>query len=262
MEENGTLETLQDDTIQSAESTNETAEKNVDDATSQAENAGTEQSDGAQNADNNDLADFLEVKFNKEHRSLNRDEAVKYAQMGLNYERFEPLIAKLDYLAAVSGVTRAEYLERQLQANEDAVRQDLIDRFGNDEETIEQMMEFTKQKNQKAYDDLIAKMQADEKSAEESEESRIAGEFAELCEEFPELRDKGFKGLPNEVKKAAFSGEKLFNAYLQHLHRESKNTNAAKAQMQNAANKSAGSMEGQGGNETVGDIFLKGLLGK
>ena len=259
MEDLEMMGTLEEETTPISEGTSETEEVENEAAQPQADENETEGSEGAV-ANNGEDIDFLEVKFNKQHKSLNKEEAVKYAQMGMNYERFEPLIAKLDYLAAVNGVTREQFIEGQLKSKEDAERQSLIERFGNDEETINAMMEFTKQKHQKAYDEMIARQKADEEAAEESTEARIAGEFATLCEEFPELAEKGFKGLPKQVKQDSFNGENLFNAYLRHLHRESKNIAADKKQEEAAANHSTGSMESQGESSSMGDAFLNGLL--
>ncbi len=262
MKEMETMGTLEEETIPNSEETSETAETEQTETSPQGEESKEEQSEEAVNPEGSEDIEFLEVKFNKEQKSLNRDEAIKYAQMGMNYERFEPLISKLDYLAAINGVTREQFVEAQLKAQEDAERQSLIERFGNDEEVIKDMMEFSKQKHRKAYDEMLARQKADEESAEETEQARIAKEFTELCEEFPELAEKGFKGLPKQVKQASFNGEKLFNAYLQHLHRESKNIAAAQKQAEEAAKKSAGSMESQGTNESIGDAFLNGLFKK
>lgn len=257
-----TTETLQEDTIPDAKDTSETAETEENAAEPKAEETEAEQSESAENSVLQD-SEFLEVKFNKEYKSLNRDEAVKYAQMGMNYERFEPMISKLDYLAAINGVTREQFIDRQLKAQEDSIRQGLVERFGSDEKTINELFEYTKQKQQEAYGDMIAKQNAEEKAAEERTETRLAEEFARLCEEFPELNEKGFRGLPKQVKRAGFNGENLLNAYLQYKHKEAKNIAAARKQAEQSAQKSVGSMGTQAnvGNST-GDAFLRGLLRK
>ncbi len=266
MEDTQTMETLQEETIPNAEGTSETAEAKENATSSQGADSQAEQSEtvadnteGVQNEADND---FLPVKFLHEERTLNREDAIRYAQMGMNYERFEPMIAKLDYLAAVQGVTRDEYIEGQLKNQEDAMRKSIIEKFGDDEKTINEMMEFKKQKHQKAYDDMIAKAKADEKTAEENTEARLATEFAGLVSEFPELEGKSFKDLPKEVKQAGFKGENLLNAYLLHQHREAKNIAAAQKQSETAAKKSTGSMGTDNGAQAAPDAFLEGLFGR
>lgn len=257
MEDMETMGTLEEETTPIPEETCEIVEADAETTVSQVDEAEDEQSENCEETD------FLEVKFNKQYKSLNRDETVKYAQMGMNYERFEPLLSKIDYLAAVNGVTREQFVEGQLKAFEDAQRQSIIERFGSDEEIVDAMMEYTKQKHQKAYSDMLAKQKTDEKIAEETQEVRIAKEFTRLCKEFPELAEKGFDGLPKQVKEAGFLGENLMNAYLQYKHNENKNIAAAKKQAEFAAQKSAGSMGTQSVDfNSVNDAFLKGLLQK
>lgn len=267
MEGTETMDTLQDETIQNAGETGETAEVEGNATSSQGAVSDAEQSEtGAgdtNNANGGAEDDFLPVKFLHEERTLNREDAIRYAQMGMNYERFEPMISKLDYLAAVQGITREEYIEQQLKNQEDAMRKEIAEQYGEDENTINEMMEFKKQKHRQAYDAMIAKAKADEKAAEENTESRLAEEFAGLVSEFPELEGKEFKDLPKSVKQAGFNGEKLLNAYLQHKHRESKTIAAAKAQAEAAAKKSTGSMHTDGeAQSSVIDAMLKGVRGR
>lgn len=266
MEENGTMESLQDETIQNAEETSETvkAEENAtatQGAESDAEQSEEVLSDNSEGVQSGEDEFFLPVKFMREEKTLNREEAVKYAQMGMNYERFEPMISKLDYLAAVKGVSRDKYIEQQLQNLESDMRNEIIDKYGEDENTVNDMMEFQKQKHKKAYEAMLEKEKQDDKNTAESTETRLAGEFAELVKEFPELEGKNFKDLPVAVKKAGFSGEKLLNAYLLHKHTEGKKISAATAAQENAAKKSAGSMQGNNadGESQADKQFLNAL---
>ena len=267
MEDMETMEALQEDTTPNAEGTSETAEAEENANASQGAESGAEQSEG-QSGDNaggvqDEAEEFLlPINYMHEERALNREEAIKYAQMGMNYERFEPMIAKLDYLAAVSGITRDKYIEQQMETLESNMRKEIIEKFGDNEETINEMMEFQKQKHKKAYESMLEQEKQAEKNSAESTETRLAGEFAELVKEFLELEGKSFKDLPAAVKKAGFSGEKLINAYLYHKHSEGKKVSAAVAAQENAAKKSVGSMGNAGGDIKANDPFLDGLFGK
>lgn len=269
MEETGTMEALQEGTIPNAEGTNEAAEVNDDAAAPQAAELDTEQSE--QSVNNQDeqengsgSEDYLSVTVNHEERTLNRDEAIRYAQLGLQKEYLDPFIAKIDYLAAVQGLTREEYIEGQLKQQEDTMRQSIIDKFGNDENTIKEMMDFKKQKHKEAYENMLARQKEEEKNTKEAAETRLAGEFAELVKEFPELEGKSFKDLPAEVKKAGFGGEKLLSAYLYHKHSEGKKIAEATAAAEEAAKKSAGSMQGTDtdGKTEAERQYLNGLWGR
>ncbi len=260
MEGMETMEALQEATVPNEGEPSETVETESDNARPQAEEVTEEQSEADVPADES----FLDVEFYKNSKSLSRDEAVKYAQMGMNYEKLEPVISKIDYLAAINGVTREQYIEQQLQNQEADMRKQIIDKYGDDESIINEMMAFQKQKHKKAYDDMIAKAKADEKTAEESTETRLAEEFAGLVSEFPELEGKTFKDLPKTVKQAGFGGEKLLNAYLQYKHKEAKNIAAAKAQAEEAAKKTAGSMSSDNIETQTAEEkgYLSGLWGR
>lgn len=261
------MEALEEDTTPNAEPTSETAEAENSEAVPQADEGNAERSDDtpvAENDKENSNEDFLTVTYMHEQKIFNRDEAVKYVQMGVNYERFEPLISKLDYLAAVNGVTREEFIEKQLTSYEEAVRQDIIARFGEDEDTVKEMLDYTKQKHQKAYDAMLAKQKQDEETAKETTETRLAEEFTRLCKEFPELTEKGFKGLPQSVKQAGFKGENLLNAYLYYKHSENKKIATARQSEAEAEKKTTGPMGGDSNENLTEDEknFLKGLWGK
>ena len=268
MEDMETMGALQEDTVPNAEGTSETAEAEENGTLPEGAESGAELSDNGQSGDNADdmqsEADenFLPVRFLHEERILNREDAIKYAQMGMNYERFEPMIAKLDYLAAVKGISRDRYIEQQLEALDNTMREDIKEKYGEDENTINEMMEFQKQKYKKAYEAMLEQEKQKEKSNAESTETRLAGEFSELVKEFPELEGKSFKDLPAAVKKAGFGGEKLINAYLYHKHSEGKKISAAVAAQESAAKKSAGTMHSEGeAQSSVIEAMLKGVRG-
>ncbi len=256
MEDMEKMEALQEATVPNEGEPGETADNGTDNTRPQVEEVAKEQSEVKESADDS----FLDVEFYRESKSLSRDEAVKYAQMGMNYEKLEPVISKIDYLAAINGVTREQYIEQQLQNQEASMRKEIAEKYGNDENIINEMVDFQKQKHKKAYEDMIAKAKADEKTAEENTETRLAEEFAGLVAEFPELEGKSFKDLPKTVKQAGFGGEKLLNAYLQYKHKEAKNIAAAKAQAEEAAKKTAGSMKTDGDKVNATDPFMEGLF--
>ena len=261
MENMETMETLQEGTIPTESQPSETAETEQDAGAPQPAEGNAEQSEGvAINTDNGTDDEFISVVCNHQEKILNRDEAIKYAQLGLQKEYLDPFIAKIDYLAAINGITREQYIEQQLQNHEDAMRKEIADQYGNNENIINEMLEFKKQKHKQLYDDMIDKQKQAEKAAEDSTETRLAEEFAGLKTEFPELEGKEFKDLPKAVKQAGFNGEKLMNAYLQHKHKEAKSIAAAKAQAEEAAKKSTGSMHTEGeAQSSVIDAMLKGV---
>lgn len=270
MEANETNEALQEETIPIAEESSETTETPEVSTTPTEDTTGGGKSDGEipeeqQNVDANE--NYLPVTFNHKSINLSREDATRYAQMGMKLEKLDPMLSKIDYLAAVNGKSRDEYIEGLLTSHDETLRKDLSERYGGDENAVNEMFEFTKTKNKKAYEDMIARQkaqeEADDKNARESTETRLAAEFAELVREFPDLAGKQFKDLPAGVRKAGYDGNSLLAAYLFHKHNEDKKAAAAAetAAKQNKA--SVGSMNSEVDSASKDEqSFLNGLWGR
>lgn len=212
----------------------------------------------------------LPITYNHENRNLTREEAVKYAQIGLNFEEggikadiVKPILRKLDYLAAQSDTTVEALVEDMMTAAESRYREELIEKFGEDETVIEDLMRVYHEKQKAKYDKVLA----DRKTAEETQandtrvklETRLADEFISLKKEFPELTE--FTALPDEVKLSAAGGKSLAEAYLRYLHREGVKIAENKAAAQKAAQSTAGSLNtNQSDHEnSVVDAFMRGF---
>lgn len=75
----------------------------------------------------------LEVKFNKQTHRLSREDAVRYAQMGMKYDSVEPLFKTLKALAAAEGKPLNEWVEglksRPAPTADEALTQRLADEY-------------------------------------------------------------------------------------------------------------------------------------
>lgn len=209
--------------------------------------------------DTTPAAPFMSVRYNKETQELSQEEAVTLAQKGMLYEKkFEPIYSKLDYLATLNGVSVNELVESILNRSEDAYKQELIAKFGEDEEVISDLMEIYHNKNREKYEKAVSDRKNAEIKEQESLEARLADEFIILQKEFPEI-DK-FEDLPNEVKKAAAEGNNLLSSMLLHKHREDRKINEAQKAAKEANKASAGSVADKGEKESDAmNAFLKGL---
>lgn len=203
---------------------------------------------------------FLEIQYNHEKKGLSRDEAITLAQKGMHYQS---TYDSLERVATLKGQSVKEFLSGLETAQDYAYRQGLVEKFGDDEETIGQMMELYNINKQKTLDSAREYRNAEVLKEEQSINERLANEFVEMKNsDFPELTE--FKDLPEEVKKAAFSGMLLSHAYLKYMHNENKKIAAAKSQSEAAAKKSTGSLGGsyeEGGNSFERG-FLQGLWSK
>lgn len=207
----------------------------------------------------------LEVKYDKTHRTLNREEAVSYAQKGMFYETaVMPLYNKLDYIAAQRGQSIEEVVDRLMNSDEEHHKQELIERFGEESGIIDDLMKVYRDGQKQKYDKIVADRQkaAEESASREREslEARLASEFSELRTEFPEVKE--FKDLPTAVKAAAANGRDLLSAYLRYRHSEGKKIADAQASAEAAAKATTGTGQTDApATDSVDEAFLRGLRG-
>ncbi len=246
MDENNVQNAQELDTTPTEAETQQEVETNVAPETAPQteqndDNTSAQNQDGNNNGGDNpapEVAPFLEIQYNHEKRGLSRDEAVTLAQKGIHYQS---TYDTLERVATLKGQTVKEFLSGIETAQDEAYRQGLIEKFGDDEDTINKMMELYGINKQKTLDNAKADRKAAAEQEEQTINERLANEFVEMKNgDFPELTE--FKDLPEEVKRAAFGGLSLSHAYLKYMHNENKKIAAAKASQEAAAKKSTGSM--------------------
>ena len=255
---------------QGAPATEESAENtaNTEEGAAQNDTAETTTSEDVSHGDEGAAEpEFaLDVKYNKEIRTLNRDESADYAQKGIFYETkgIEPLYNKLDYIAARRGQNIEEVVDKLFAEDENSHRQELVNKFGEDSGVIDDLMKVYREGQKQKYDKIVADRKEAAQKAEnekrESLEARLASEFSELKAEFPELAE--FSQLPKEVKTDAANGRDLMSAYLRFRHKEEKRIAAAKSSEETAAKATTGTAgTAENTADTVDDAFFRGLMG-
>ena len=227
-------------------------EENTDETSAQvgAENSAEE--------NNEPTPPFLEIQYNHEKRGLSREEATTLAQKGIYYQSTYDTLQRA---ATLKGLTVEEFLNGIETAQDEAYRQELIGKFGDDEDTVNKMMELYQINKQKTLDAAALRREEEKTQAEQTVNERLAAEFTEMLGEFDGLTD--FASLPIEVKQAAMDGMSLSHAYLKYLHRENKKIAAQKASEEAAAKKSTGSLgcPDSEGKTSFENGFLQGLMG-
>jgi hypothetical protein len=248
-------------TPQGAEGQQEAVNDNGTDSQSQegTENVDTSAqsgNDGGTAGNDIETAPYLEIKYNHEKKGLTREEAISWAQKGMHYES---AYNALERAAALKGVSVNDFLKNLETAEDEAYRQSLVEKFGDDEDLINGMMELHEMKKQKTLDSAQENKRLEAEAREQSTTQRIAEEFSKMKKEFPELTE--YSALPQAVKQAASEGMPLAYAYLLHQHTEKQKADTAKQQAAAAEKMSAGSMGSAEAPDMVGAAFLKGLLG-
>lgn len=241
--------------VKSGQAENATTEGDAETAISEAlpcENEGTAEPDFS-----------LDVKYNKEKRSLTREEAVNFAEQGIFYDTtVKPIYNKLDYIAAQKNCTIGELLNGIIASDEENYRTELLQKFSEGDPVIDDLMKLYREKQKEKYDKVLSDRKAAEESAaeenRESIEARLAKEFVELKTEFPDVGE--FSSLPDEVKTDAANGRDLLSAYLRYKHLQQKKTEAAQAAEKESAKASTGSVSSITENvDSAVSSFLAGL---
>lgn len=265
MEENTTVETVDtqpqaeiEDTTPAQPETEvgaQTAEDTKPAETAPTNDEGTAISDDAE--------PVFQVKFNGQAHSLTRKDAVLYAQKGMRYDSFTPMLESLKYVAAAEGKTLAEFVQAIRDQHDENAMAALVDRCGGNEEIARELFEVEKGKHRAAYENLVKAEQQAETETEEAVTQRLADELAAVREEFPEVTE--YSKLPKAVvREADEKGIPLLDAYLRFLHREQRKSETAKSQQAAAAKASVGAQASTEGNETRNPVFAaleKGIWG-
>lgn len=186
------------------------------------------------------VAPFLPVKFRHETRELTREDAAKYAQLGLLREAEQPMLDDLALMAAAQGKTVAEFVRSLKEADEQALRDDKMNITGGDADAAETLVKAELAKRREALNLRARQEQEAEAAAEKTLTDRLAGEFGELRAMFPDLAE--WSALPKSVIEDAIKNERnLVDAYLRYQHREGANIERNRATAAAAAAASVGS---------------------
>ena len=275
MEINNTTENSADTIPQQEPSAEQEAEKAVDSGAPQPDDSKAA-ADSSENlsADEQEAPQEygLEVNYNHETRVLSRDDAATYAQIGMKFkdsgidiDTVKPIYNKLDYISAQRGCSVQELVDGLLTGDEENHRKELSETLGADNPVIEELMKVYRNEQKEKYEKVLLDRKSAKDNAEKEKqislEKRLAGEFAELKAEFPEIAD--FSALPKEVKAEAANGRDLLSAYLRYTHKENKKTAAAQLTEKAAAKASTGQAATPPAEteDSVVSAFLRGFSG-
>lgn len=209
----------------------------------------------------------FKVKYNGQERELTLDEAIVYAQKGMNYdhvkaERDEAMTAKklIEDTAKSAGLSKDEFLQ-QLQAGIAQQRKNALSKQGIEGPAADQIVRAEQEKADLERQLAELKGQADSATAALAMQQR----FSEFFKSHP---DVDAKAIPQSVIDAISKGGDANAAYAVH-ERDLLKAELAKLQSELAAEKqntknrttSPGSAAGTGAQKPENDPFLSGLRG-
>lgn len=182
----------------------------------------------------------LPVRFRHENRELSHEDAVKYAQMGLQYESQQPMMDQLRMMAAARGQTVPEFINSWSEAENAALLEKKMQITNGDREAAEILVKAEMDARRQACAVQEQEQQAAEQAAQQTLHDRLAAEFVELQSYFPNVAE--ISQLPREVMEEAVRDNRhLYDAYLRYQHREGQKIEQNRAAQAAAAAASTGS---------------------
>ena len=247
-------------TNQSTEST--TNEQGFDDLFAEPETP-TETSEPAVEAP------FMTVKYNGAEQGLSQDEAITYAQKGMNYDkvygqleqlRNDPIRRVFEEQAQRAGLSLNEYAERLDQFQ----RESAINRLANTfmDENPDATEDIARKYAEAQYNSTLAQNEREQVNSIAQEEANRQQWAMSQIEAFQRAYpDVDIRTLPQDVIDEINAGESLLSAYRAHENKEMKNTIATLRQNRTNESLSTGNLSDNSSSEAGGDPFLQGLLG-
>ena len=209
----------------------------------------------------------IPVRFNHEDRQLSLEEARTLAQKGLKFDELAPTLEKLRFLAAAEGLSLSQLADTLITRQNQQLYQALLQECGGNEAIARRLFAAEQADWQARYqagqqDEARAAELADQQRQEDLT-GRLAREFLELREAFPEVT--AITAVPRPVLALAVEqGIPLTDAYLRYQHRQQQNIAAALAAEQAAAGASPGSQAagGDDGFDPTFAAFVSGVGGR
>ena len=209
---------------------------------------------------------YMTVRYNHADRSLTEEEARRYAQMGMKYEDTKSIYDRLDYGAALAGVSVDKFVDDIIAKPENEYRKQLEEMYGVGSQEVEIGMDVWRAKQKADYQKVIDDRKQREAQAEEQKKTdiriRLADEYIELKREIPDVPE--YENLPDSVIREAASGKRdLLSCYLRWERQENIKIEAAKKTEQAANNASAGQMQtSENRDGSLADAFGAGVWGR
>lgn len=214
-------------------------------------------------------APFMTVKYNGEEQGLSQDEAITYAQKGMNYDkvygqleqlRNDPIRRVFEEQAQRAGLSLNEYADRLEQFQRESAINRLADSFMD--ENPDATEDIARKYAEAQYNSTLAQNEREQANSIAQEEANRQQWAMSQIEAFQSAYpDVDIRTLPQDVIDEINAGESLLSAYRAHENREMKETITALRQNRYNEVTSTGTLSNNSKQEGGGDPFLDGLLG-
>jgi len=241
----------------------------INDSSDESEEVESETSETEDTTTTPEADDFaLDIRYNGQNQTLNREQATTLAQKGMNYDKINeklqqalnnPVLKVLESNAKKAGMSVEDYANRMAQFQ--------------DTMNIQQIAKEFKSQHQDASDEVatayanevyknrladIAKQDAEAaKASEQAEQNKLIAEVQAFTARFP---DVDIEKLPADVIDDINAGTPLMEAYLSYENQQLRNRLSNHDTNVKNKNNSVGKVSDNSGSDKT-DPFLEGLLG-
>ena len=199
---------------------------------------------------------FLDITYNKETKSLSKEEAKTLAQKGMNYDKMLERYAPIEELARLNGMDVTTFInslnETQRQFEVDKELNSLKQQFPNTDEAV--LKELAQSRAEGRVAKQLEEFKTKQNEQANAQEQQVLKDLELFKKEFP---DVDYTNLPEEVYSNVRNGLPLLSAYYKYLR--TKESAEQKVDKINETNKekSLGSTTNAGGG--IKDAFLEGF---
>lgn len=170
---------------------------------------------------------FLNIRYNKEDIGLSQEEAINYAQKGMNYdklnERYSSLNSNLERLAQANGLSVDDYLTRleDVQTNFEvgqeleALKEQYPD---TNEEALKELAQsrVAQRRGENLREEQIS-LQREQQAQEQAEKDYMANDVQHFMNLYPNVN---IRDLPQEVWDMVDKGETVTYAYTAYRNKQ------------------------------------------
>ena len=212
---------------------------------------------------------FMKVKYNGAEQGLSQEEAITYAQKGMNYDKIygqleqlrnDPTRQIFEAQAQRAGLTLPQYAERLNQFQAESEKTQIANDFKRKNPDVTD--EVAQQYAEAQYQSRAMQKQAEQAQAQQKAEADKQADAIAQIEAFQkEYPNVDIRNLPVDVVDSINAGETLLSAYRAHENREMRQTIEALRKNKENESVATGGLSQTTASTDCGDPFLAGLLG-
>ncbi len=220
-------------------------------------------------AESTETTPFMTVKYNGAEKGLSQEEAITFAQKGMNYDKIhgqleqmrnDPTRRVFEEQAKRAGLSLSEYAERLEQFQAESAKMKIANDFKRENPDVSD--EIAMKYADAQYQSTAMQKQQEEAQRQAQIEADSQQQAIAQLEAFQKVYpDVDIRNLPADVIDEINAGETLLSAYRAHENREMRNTIAALRQNKQNEATATGTLGNNAKPASSGDPFLDGLLG-